>query len=137
MYDEKKELDEAIAAGERALESLKKALKNMKDADGWGLMDLTGGGAFSNAMKYSRMQKSNQYATEAKYELAAFRKELGEVRNLQDLNVNIDGFLMYQDLTDNGFAEIFVQGKIQKSKKQLKKAVKELEDILDALRAAR
>ena len=40
----KKELDEAILAGERALGSLKTAYDNLTSAKNWGIFDMMGGG---------------------------------------------------------------------------------------------
>ena len=51
----KKELDEAILAGERALGSLKTAYDNLTSAKNWGIFDMMGGGLIADMVKYSRM----------------------------------------------------------------------------------
>ena len=46
-YDFEKERNEAIAAGERALTSLRAAREELRSAGNWGLVDLFGGGMIS------------------------------------------------------------------------------------------
>lgn len=47
VYDLEKEKREAIAAGNRAVRSLRNAQENLNSAKNWGLWDIFGGGFLS------------------------------------------------------------------------------------------
>ena len=49
----RREMDEAILAGERALESLKLAQGKLDSARNWGIFDIFGGDLFGTFMKQS------------------------------------------------------------------------------------
>lgn len=67
-----------------------------------------------------------------------FRDELGDIQDIENLNVDVGGFLTFADFFFDGFlADIFVQSKIGDSKKQVQEAIRRVEDILRTLRAAR
>ena len=50
-YDFEKEKYEAIQAGERALVSLREAQNQLNSAKNWGVVDLLGGGLFTDLIK--------------------------------------------------------------------------------------
>ena len=53
-YDFEKERNEAILAGERALDSLRAARDELNSAGNWGIVDLLGGGLISGLVKHSK-----------------------------------------------------------------------------------
>lgn len=57
-YDLEKEKREAIAAGNRALNSLRAAQENLSSAKNWGLWDMFGGGFISTVVKHSKMDRA-------------------------------------------------------------------------------
>ena len=59
-YDLEKEKREAIAAGYRALNSLRTAQNDLNSAKSWGLWDMFGGGFFSTMIKRSKMGWKNR-----------------------------------------------------------------------------
>ncbi len=121
VYDRNKEIREAIRAGERALDSLKEADRQLSSAGTWGLIDIFGGNTFSGLMKHMRVNNAS--------------RELGDIRDLENLNVDIDGFLTFADFLFDGFvADIFVQSKIRKGQQQVREAIRRVEDILSSLR---
>lgn len=135
VYDRNKEIREAIRAGERALDSLKEADRQLSSAGTWGLIDFFGGNTFSGLMKHMRVNNASRYVDDARRDMAAFRDELGDIRNLENLNVDIDGFLTFADFFFDGFvADIFVQSKIRKGQQQVREAIRRVEDILSSLR---
>ena len=135
VYVRNKEIREAIRAGERALDSLKEADRQLSSAGTWGLIDIFGGNTFSGLMKHMRVNNASRYVDDARRDMAAFRDELGDIRDLENLNVDIDGFLTLADFFFDGFvADIFVQSKIRKGQQQVREAIRRVEDILSSLR---
>ena len=58
VYDRNKEIREAIRAGERALDSLKEANRQLNSAGNWGLVDIFGGNTISGLMKHMKVNNS-------------------------------------------------------------------------------
>lgn len=135
IYDRQKEINEAIRAGERALRSLREADRQLGSAGNWGLIDIFGGDTISGLMKHMKVNNASQCIENAKRDLEAFRDELGDIRDMEDLRVDIDGFLTFADFFFDGFiADIFVQSKIRDSQKKVREAERRVEDILRMLR---
>ncbi|MCI5511825.1 MAG: hypothetical protein MR436_15650 [Eubacterium sp.] len=65
MENNKKEIREAIAAGERALNSLYAAQDKLKSARGWGMIDLFGGGLLTDMVKHSKMNDASRCMEDA------------------------------------------------------------------------
>ena len=55
MYDRAVEIDEAIAAGHRALDALAEAADSLDSAKRWGIVDILGGGFVTSMVKHSRL----------------------------------------------------------------------------------
>lgn len=134
-YDRDKEIREAIRAGERALDSLKEAQRQLQSAGNWGLIDIFGGNTISGLMKHMKINNASRCIDDARRDLAYFRDELGDIRDIENLNVDVGGFLTFADFFFDGFvADIFVQSKIRKGQEQVREAIWRVEDILRALR---
>ena len=56
-----RERQEAIDAGERALDSLYGVRKELESAGNWGLLDMFGGGMFTTFVKHSKMNDAQRY----------------------------------------------------------------------------
>lgn len=135
VYDRGKEIREAIRAGERALDSLREAEKQLNSAGHWGLADIFGGDTISGLMKHMKVNNASRCVNDARRDLAAFRDELGDIRDVEDLNIDIGGFLTFADFFFDGLvADIFVQSKIRKGQQQVKEAIRRVENILRQLR---
>ena len=134
VYDRNKEIREAIRAGERALDSLKEANRQLNSAGNWGLVDIFGGNTISGLMKHMKVNNASRCVDDARRDLATFRDELGDIRDMENLNIDIDGFLTFADFFFDGFvADIFVQSKIRKGQQQVGEAIRRVEDILSTL----
>lgn len=135
VYDRDKEVREAIRAGKRALESLKEAQRQLNSAGNWGLVDIFGGNTISGLMKHMKVDNASRCVDDARRDLAIFRDELGDIRDIEDLHVDIDGFLTFADFFFDGFAaDIFVQSKIRRGQQQVQEAIRRVEEILRDLR---
>ena len=123
-----KEVREAVAAGERALGSLRNAQKCLDGAKNWGIVDMLGGGLVSSLVKRSKMD-------EAKADLRKFQKELRDVSVSMDLRMEIGSFLSFADVFfDNLFVDVMVQSKINEARDQVDEVIARVESLLVDLR---
>lgn len=128
------EIEEAIVAADRALEALDRALDCLDGASGWGLLDMFGGGLFSTFLKHSNIEDANEAMKEAKDALNEFSRELADVDKDLCLDIDIGSFLTFADyFFDNIFTDMLVQSKIADAKKEVERAIYEVEDIKDEL----
>ena len=136
IYDRNKEIREAIRAGERALSSLREADRQLNSAGNWGLVDIFGGNTISGLMKHMKVNNASRCVDDARRDLATFRDELGDIRDIEGLNIDISGFLTFADFFFDGFvADIFVQSKIRRGQQQVQEAIRRVEDILRSLQS--
>ena len=128
-----RERQEAIDAGERALDSLYGVRKELESAGNWGLLDMFGGGMFTTFVKHSKMNDAQRYLERAKRDLAAFSRELADVS--ETLNINSGDFLTFADYFFDGFvADMMVQSRIRDAQRQVDDAIYRVESILSRLR---
>lgn len=129
------EVREAVAAGERALGSLRNAQKCLDGAKNWGIVDMLGGGLVSSLVKRSKMDDAAGYMEEAKADLRKFQKELRDVSVSMDLRMEIGSFLSFADVFfDNLFVDVMVQSKINEARDQVDEAIARVESLLVDLR---
>lgn len=134
-YDYEMERQEAVRAGERALDSLKRAKDELNSAKNWGIVDLIGGGFISTLCKRSKMDQAQHYMDEAKKDLRLFRKELSEIDQESHLNVQTGDFLTFADYFFDGLvADWLVQDRISQARTQVDDAISRVEGILVQLR---
>ncbi len=137
MYDDRKEINEAIIAGERALNSLYAAKDKLKSARGWGIFDLFGGGFLTDMIKHSQMQDASRYMEDARYQLQIFQRELRDVNLPVHLRMEVGGFLSFADFFFDGFvADFLVQSKIAEARSQVEDAINQVTNILHALKSS-
>lgn len=130
-----KEINEAIMAGKRALNSLGQANKELGSASNWGLWDMLGGGLFSTIMKHSRMDDAEHNMEEARYHLRLFQKELQDIDVPAEFRMEISGFLCFADFFFDGLiADWMVQSKIEKAKEQVVEAIEKVGNIVQELK---
>lgn len=131
----RKEMNEAIYAGERALSSLKNAQQKLNSAGNWGIFDMFGGGLISTIVKRSKMDEAKYLMEAAKLDLKRFQKELGDINVPLDLRMEVGSFLSFADFFFDGFlADYLIQEKITDAKNQIADAIYEVETILNGLR---
>ena len=98
-----RELDEAIAAGNAAVEQVQRIGESLDSASGWGTWDLFGGGVLSDLAKYSCLDDAQAGVEDLQRLLDRFRTELADVSLSADLEpVNVDGFLQFADFFFDG-----------------------------------
>lgn len=134
--DYKREVNEAIQAGNRALRSLQQARESLNSAGNWGIVDLLGGGLISTFAKHSKMNDAERQIEQARSDLRQFRKELTDVDAFADIHIETGDFLAFADYFFDGLiADWMMQSRINDAKKQVDDAIQKVETVLKRLRA--
>lgn len=129
-----KEVKEAIHAGENALTALLDMKQPLESAHGWGVWDMLGGGFFTDIIKHSKIEDANKISYDVQQYLKRFQKELADVNEITDIEVNIGSFATFADFFFDGlFADWFVQSKINESISNVENAHSRVESILSDL----
>lgn len=129
-----KEIKEAINAGETTLNALEKVREKLATAKGWGTWDLLGGGIISDIAKHSAIDKANVIAVEVQEHLLVFKKELSDVNEFTQIQVNLSSFVSFADFFLDGiFADWFVQSKINSSLDNVHSTIGKIEEIISGL----
>ena len=125
----RKEMKEAIDAGQRALMSLRQAQDKLGSARNWGVVDLFGGGFLTDMIKHSKINDASRYVEQAKRDLLKFQRELKDVDLPMDIKMEIGGFLSFADFFFDGLvADYLVQSKIANAREQIADAIRMVED---------
>ena len=86
-------------------------------------------------MKHVKIGEASRCLERAKSDLRIFQKELRDVEAIQNLQIDIGGFLTFADFFFDGLiADWLVQSKIQNARKQVADAIAQVEWILGSLR---
>lgn len=132
----RKEVREAVQAGERALQSLYAAREQLNSAKNWGLFDIFGGGFFVSMIKHSKLDGASASLEEARYHLQIFQRELSDVCIPQELHINVNGFLSFADFFLDGLiADYLVQSRINDAREQVDDAIERVEMLLGDLKS--
>ena len=131
---ELREINEAINAGERALDSLWEAKEQLNSARAWGIYDMLGGGLISSIIKHRKIDNANEWMARANRDLRSFAKELRDVNN-ENLQIDTGSLVSMLDIfCDNFFSDIMVQKKINDSRARIDALSDRIEDTLQALK---
>lgn len=131
----RREIEEAAAAGEKALYCLENAKERLQGAKNWGIFDMLGGGLFTVWVKHSKMSDATGYMEEAKRQLLVFQRELRDVQVPLDLRMDISSFLTFADFFFDGpVSDYLVQRKINDAREQVDDAIMRGRVILEELR---
>lgn len=131
---QKKEIREAISAGNKAKNIAEQILAELDDAEGWGTWDLLGGGLISDLAKHSSLDDAQEEIEHLQVQLRRFKTELADVTIRAEMQVNIDGFLRFADYFFDGlFADWAVLDKIEESQSEVKNVINQIQAVLDKL----
>jgi len=131
---EKKEILEALAAGDEAIYHLEGAQNMLNSAGNWGIADILGGGLFISMIKRNKMREAQREMDEAREALQAFSRELQDVDRAMDIDLDLDGFLGFADFFfDNFMVDVMVQSRISDAKRQVNEAIEQVNDVCDIL----
>lgn len=107
---------DAIIICEELESVLDEALKEVKKASNWGIVDLLGGGFFISLIKRQKMEKASGYLYRIKRLLNDLAMQLDSYTIDFGLDYNIDDLIGITDLwVDNVFSDFASQIKIEKT----------------------
>ena len=132
----RKEVQEAIVAGQKALAALNDVEGSLKTAQGMGIWDMFGGGFISGMLKHSNLDKANAKMEIAKRALERFSKEVRDVNLTYNCNVPItfDGFTKFFDYFCDGIlVDALVQMRMAESAKEISRIKTEVQNTLNYL----
>lgn len=131
----RRELREAVQAGNAAVTTAERILSELDTAEGWGTWDLLGGGLVSDLVKHDHLDSAQSLVEDLQVRLRKFRTELTDVSVQADLQVNIDGFLRFADFFfDDIFSSWAVLDHIGRSKAQVEQVRDQVQGILRKLK---
>ena len=134
LDNQKRELDEAMDAGEAASALTGDVLNSLSSAESWGTFDILGGGIIADAMKYSDLDEAQMLIENLQDQLRRFKTELADVTIDSEMNVKIDGFLQFADyFFDNLFTDWAVMDKIRNSRLQVENTGDQIQSVMEKL----
>jgi len=131
----KKELEEAIFAGNELLISLQRVEESLKSAANWGMWDILGGDMIANLAKHSKLDQAKQEISKAQSLLSKFHRELMDVGGYMDIQLNIGSFLTFADFFFDGlFSDLAVQSRISDAENRVMDTKHKVNNILIKLK---
>ena len=136
LESQRRELREAVLAGEQARNTADAILSSLNSAEGWATWDLVGGGLISDLAKHGHLDDAQQMVEQLQVQLRRFKTELADVTIQADLQISIDGFLRFADYFFDGlFADWMVLDRIGQSQSQTQETRNQIQLVLDRLEA--
>ena len=130
-----KELGEAIAAGNSAMQAVDAVLSHLDDAEGWGTWDLFGGGLLADIAKHDALESAQRAVEVLQLRLRSFKSELVDVEMEVNVQITIDGFLGFADwFFDGFFADFAVMDKIEQATRDVQTVKTKLQSAMHTLR---
>ncbi|MGF6376675.1 hypothetical protein M2140_001752 [Clostridiales Family XIII bacterium PM5-7] len=132
--DRRREIQEAISAGELTLQYLQQARQELDSAAGFGIADLLGFDLIGGIGKHMKLGNAKNHMENAKKQVMLFQQELRDVSAIVDFDVNIGDFLTFADFFFDGLiADVIVQSRIGDAKNQIETATRQIQAILQDL----
>ena len=136
LESQRRELREAVFAGEQARNTADAILSSLNSAEGWATWDLVGGGLISDLAKHGHLDDAQQMVEQLQVQLRRFKTELADVTIQADLQISIDGFLRFADYFFDGlFADWMVLDRIGRSRDRAQETRNQIQLVLDRLEA--
>ena len=131
----KKELQEAIDAGNRAKGIADQVEGYLSEASGWGTFDIFGGGFLSDLAKHDNIEQAQKLIESLQVQLRRFNTELADINQRIDASpVVIDSFTRFADFFfDDIFSSIAVKNKIDASIGSINQTRSQIERMLERL----
>jgi hypothetical protein len=130
-----KELQEAVVAGEQAMQALRSVRSELKSAANWGTFDMLGGGLLSTMAKHSKIDEAKSQAHRAQRYLRHFEEELADADERLHVSLKIDGFSKFADYFFDGLiADWIVQSKIQNAASACENTISQVTSAISTCR---
>lgn len=135
LISKRKELNEALRAGNSLMNGLEGVMENLTSAGSWGLWDMFGGGLISTAMKHSKIDDAKNEINKVQSLLNTFHRELRDVgTSINVRSIEIGSFLTFADYFFDGlFVDWSVQSKINEAKDRVNDTICRVSGIMSKL----
>ena len=121
-----KELAEAIDAGQKTSQGLTGVEKSLSSAQGWGVVDIIGGGLIVTAIKHSHIGTARRYISQAQQQLRRFQTELADVKKT-NTSLEIGNIWTLADfLLDGLLFDFIVQSQISAAQHRIRHLKQEI-----------
>ena len=135
MYNEKKEVSEALTVAEDALLHLRQAESLLTNARSWGLLDIIGGGFVTTALKRQKIKEANQEIKAAIASLRKMSEELDDIRSFDYLEIPDNTVITIADyLFDGIITDAVIQTEISDALDRIRGAIPKVEQIVNRLK---
>ncbi|NLN88444.1 MAG: hypothetical protein GX133_12780 [Syntrophomonadaceae bacterium] len=134
LQAESRELEEAIDTGQQAVQALTEVEKSLSSAQGWGIVDILGGGLITTAIKHSHIGTAQGQITHAQQLLRNFQTELADVQKTDD-SINIGTLSTMADfLLDGLLFDWIVQSQINNAQDRTRQLQQNIRSSIEDLR---
>lgn len=129
-----RELSQAIAAGNRAMQAAQSAARELDSASDLGMWDMLGGGLLVDLAKHSHLDAAQARIETLQVQLRSFRTELADVSVDVNVQIQMDGFLSFADYFFDGlFADWAVMDHIEDSQNKVGNVIRQISQVLQTL----
>jgi hypothetical protein len=140
LNSEMLEITEAIDAGNSVIVDLNQAIKSLESAGNWGTWDIIGGGLITDMIKHSHIDDARIHVTNAQKKISQFKRELADVQQNVDIQINIGDLATFADFFFDGLISDWVvlekiEGSLERSNKAksiIVQTIKELETLKES-----
>ncbi|MBQ9036753.1 MAG: hypothetical protein IJ115_04815 [Erysipelotrichaceae bacterium] len=129
MSGERIEVMEAIKEADKSLEHLYRAQDLLAKASGWGIADIIGGGLFVTMIKRNRISEAQSELVSARTHINNLLREMNDVRKVDYIRINTDGFAGFADFMGDPISDIYIQTKIESARKEVDETIIKIEQI--------
>ncbi|MGK0217370.1 MAG: hypothetical protein ACI9HE_000847 [Planctomycetota bacterium] len=128
------QLLDALRVGKQALEHLGWALRSLRNARRFGVLDLLGGGLFTTALKHDEVDQARGDSCRAQTHLEHFQALLASLDVQADFHAELRKHSFFADyVLDGVIFDCIAQSKIKSSAAELKEIQEQVVDLLQGL----
>lgn len=134
LQADRKELQEAVGAGQAVLTILDGVINSLNSAEGWGNWDMLGGGILADLAKHSKIDDARDQVHQAQELLRRFQRELADIQSAESFLIDISSFDTFVDFfLDSLIVDWIVQSKIHNSLERTTQVRQRVKAILQGL----
>jgi hypothetical protein len=128
----------ASKQADKTIYALDSAIKQINNAQGWGLFDTFGGKFFATLIKRTRIKSAEEKIARANLEIENLNAQLTDIEKIVDIDFNMSPLLVLADyFFGETIADIVVLGQLGETKIKLKNAKMEVLKIKERLKDLR
>ncbi|WHH58715.1 hypothetical protein [Petroclostridium sp. X23] len=131
LKSKEKELKEALAAGREVEISLKAVNSSLQSAGNWGTWDMLGGGLIATMAKHTKIDEAREDISKVQSLLRKFHRELQDIGEGIDIDIEIGSFLGFADYFFDGFfVDWAVQSRIDDAQDKVNQTIYKVESLM-------